>query len=850
MRAVLPSGITSAWRSFRSRRTLGGLAAAFVAVTGLAWGIFSLTWPVAPVHVHVRWRAGVTEGQRVELERQFQLTDGRPIEGTSWEYQLVDASTGNIRTIVQNASVDDTAHLNRIRFRPEFAQDRARQILVYSAAVGGVGSVLFLLVFVVTGRILLLRVPSTSDVLAFLASARAAASTPDAGSGAATTERATPGRGPLVSPNYSRHLTVFVVAGFVLAVVAMVTLAGAAAGSAALALIVVYACGYLVGALLVSRVDGDFGLSWAVIRTIAGLLLTASAFLLSLVLSVPWFLAPAALVAAAVYLRGRTAFAWPHTTVRFRWDDAVAGGLVAVLLLPIAMTFFHMAPGSFPPVFYNIDTAYFLEKVHALVAATSFPPESLSNVGVRRTYHYGTQAMAALISRSSGLLPHHAVFLIVLPLLTAGVAAAAVTVARYVSPAVPRSVAVPLLLLSTPSMSNSFWSTFGPELWGAATSTGFSMETLAGDYSPWGFLSNEGQNVGGDFVVLGSVAGIAAAPSWGWTLPAFLIGSAILVKTPVGVALVAGFLLAETWRAMTRRRFWPSPQMLAALAVFTVTAVAFFLVRLESNFRVELFPLAHLTGIVEGGSLFGFALDVLWLLLPVLIVWSAGIIDPDKRSAPILLMGLAPFVVVNTTRMDNIVAGGGGTGGDWLQILHPVPFLLHAFALSFVSRRWGRLGRARRVAVVLVMAMAIVPVATVAARYSLRFAMNPEDGNEFADNRSLADALAAIPVRGSIVVTNDLRYPAQNFTRNDRQMQIPALFGHQAFAVNYAHEAVEERRPLQQLLQQSRWTEAISESARAYHWTHFLVRKDYAHPVPIPLEQVFENRDYAVFRFQ
>src|SRR5688500_14135984 len=201
MRAVLPSGITSAWRSFRSRRTLGGLAAAFVAVTGLAWGILSLTWPVAPVHVHVRWRADVTEGQRVELERQFELTDGRPIEGTSWEYQLVDASTGNIRTIVQNTSVDDTAHLNRIRFRPEFAQDRARQILVYSAAVGGIGSVLFLLVFVVTGRIVLLRVPSTSDVLAFLVSARAAASTPDAGSRAARTERATPGRGPLVSPN-------------------------------------------------------------------------------------------------------------------------------------------------------------------------------------------------------------------------------------------------------------------------------------------------------------------------------------------------------------------------------------------------------------------------------------------------------------------------------------------------------------------------------------------------------------------------------------------------------------------------------------------------------------------------
>jgi hypothetical protein len=107
-----------------------------------------------------------------------------------------------------------------------------------------------------------------------------------------------------------------------------------------------------------------------------------------------------------------------------------------------------------------------------------------------------------------------------------------------------------------------------------------------------------------------------------------------------------------------------------------------------------------------------------------------------------------------------------------------------------------------------------------------------------------------IPTEGTIVVTNDLRYPAQNFTRDDRQMQIPALFGHQAFAINYAHEAVEERRPLQKLLQRPTWTDAIDEAAAAQHWTHLVVRKDYLHPVPIPLERVFENDSDAVFRFQ
>jgi hypothetical protein len=150
------------------------------------------------------------------------------------------------------------------------------------------------------------------------------------------------------------------------------------------------------------------------------------------------------------------------------------------------------------------------------------------------------------------------------------------------------------------------------------------------------------------------------------------------------------------------------------------------------------------------------------------------------------------------------------------------------------------------------MALAIVPVVTAAARYSVLLVRNPEGGHEFVDNRSLATALAVIPTKGTVIVTNDLRYPAQNFSRDERQMQIPALFGHQAFAVNYAYEVVpsaRERRELQQLLQQPAWSDRILEAARTHRWTHLVIRKDYVHPSPIPLEQIFENEFYAVFRF-
>src|SRR5262245_59314825 len=123
-------------------------------------------------------------------------------------------------------------------------------------------------------------------------------------------------------------------------------------------------------------------------------------------------------------------------------------------------------------------------------------------------------------------------------------------------------------------------------------------------------------------------------------------------------------------------------------------------------------------------------------------------------------MALAPLLVVNVTRMDNTIAGGGGTGDDWFQMLHAVPFMLHAYVISLAGRRWDRLGRPLRAAFVAALAVTISPVAVAATRYSQMVLSVPQNGNDFVDNRSLAEALAVIPTAGTVIVTNDLRYPA------------------------------------------------------------------------------------------
>jgi hypothetical protein len=83
-------------------------------------------------------------------------------------------------------------------------------------------------------------------------------------------------------------------------------------------------------------------------------------------------------------------------------------------------------------------------------------------------------------------------------------------------------------------------------------------------------------------------------------------------------------------------------------------------------------------------------------------------------------------------------------------------------------------------------------------------------------------------------------------------MQIPALYGHQAFAVNYAYETFafsRDRLELQALLEAEEWTGAIDDAARTHGWTHLLIRKDHSHPASIPLDPIFENELYRVYRF-
>ena len=325
----------------------------------------------------------------------------------------------------------------------------------------------------------------------------------------------------------------------------------------------------------------------------------------------------------------------PRPRLVFRWDAAAAGLLAAVLLSPIVIAAARMAPGDFPPVFYNVDTAYFLEQVQSLTKTRTYPPESLEQswrpafVPLRHARH-GRADFAQLRAGSAPVAVHRR-----------PAAAGRRRAGGRRGDRADRQPSAPdgdlrCRCCSSPSPSfwYALWHVIGPDVWAAVSARTIApLEAVTRNYELWGVASIGGQNVGAHFLVLASLAAIAAAPVRGWRLPVFLIGTGILVKTSAGVALLAGFLLVELWRSLAAKRFRPSTPAVAVVAVFAATYFVFWIAPpVAQEFAIEPFALFHLTRIGERGRLIGLTADLLWLFLPVLIVGLARARDPEAAE--------------------------------------------------------------------------------------------------------------------------------------------------------------------------------------------------------------------------
>ena len=71
--------------------------------------------PIGPVNV--RWVEGADDAARRELEERYGLTAGVRREGRTWSYVLTDPEPGNVRALVEDRLIEDTAGIDRGTFQ-------------------------------------------------------------------------------------------------------------------------------------------------------------------------------------------------------------------------------------------------------------------------------------------------------------------------------------------------------------------------------------------------------------------------------------------------------------------------------------------------------------------------------------------------------------------------------------------------------------------------------------------------------------------------------------------------------------------------------------------------------------
>jgi hypothetical protein len=117
------------------RTAIGLLVASSLVAAGTGAAVVAMCRR-QPVRINVRWKEHVRDAERRAFEQQLQLANGAMGEGATWVYLLPNASPEKIRTVVQHAAVEDTAHVDRETFRAEDAPEKERRARLLGLFVG------------------------------------------------------------------------------------------------------------------------------------------------------------------------------------------------------------------------------------------------------------------------------------------------------------------------------------------------------------------------------------------------------------------------------------------------------------------------------------------------------------------------------------------------------------------------------------------------------------------------------------------------------------------------------------------------------------------------------------------
>ncbi len=542
------------------------------------------------------------------------------------------------------------------------------------------------------------------------------------------------------------------------------------------------------------------------IRIVFGLLLLSAIYMLKEFFALPTstFLIPL-LAGAAILLVKRL-------RPRLRgWHSgklvALALASCAIWLLPSLLHAYYAIGADAPGMFYNVDQTYFLSFVHEFAWEDAYPPRFILSAHEGFNYHYGTMLLAGMLSEVLDVAPH-LIFLGVLPVL--GVVA----------------VVVVLFEVFQYQLRQPYWSLF------AAVAA-----LLAGEF----YIPNYFDNTYRLLISTGRYYSQAyQSPSlFGWLLAAiaFLACQRLSQRGWQRVAVAALILLPLY-------KFPFAPLVGLGVGLYSLS-----LAYRTNNWRLIWVPLAgglgmgltylffvHNPGIGTTIS-FGFlglftANQIFSVALCLLLIGYCAATALNNKlqvklpryywffALPFLLVG----AVIEFSHRDG-----------W-QIVTLVPAFLWLATVTYTVLLVRQMPSIRRRLILLLPITVVMGLPLLGSGiYSMRMLQDPSFGHEYVDNQRLQQVLQDFPVEGVILVTNDLRYPANDSIRNERQFQISALYGHECFNCELTYsrqslDALDNRLSITEMIQTpGRISPAFDTLRKRYNITHVLVQRSYPH---------------------
>jgi hypothetical protein len=521
---------------------------------------------------------------------------------------------------------------------------------------------------------------------------------------------------------------------------------------------------------------------------------------------------------------------------------------------------FRMGAGPYPAVFYGVDNAYLLSIVRSLTSSDLFPPNSLVFIGRMGAYHYAMLEAGAALSRITGLAPHTAIFLAGSGCLTLGTVAICWLISRTIIDGWLRLPLMALLYLGTFYQNSlKFTKKVGQAL--VLLLSGNVGQQLPLSLNVGHVITQAGILLALWIVYLTLQQPLRHRQVSVSALIVLLVGAGAIVKIQhfiayclwLGIICLIGFLQERPWRTglkeasvLALRHAWP---------VFAGFLLGFVAMQLQGfsdtgwQLRFALFANDYVnTNLIE--TFKHAAILFVPSSVALLLARRGGVGEKDKIALAAAL-GILPLILVAVTAL--VTPDGEETDFNWFQVTAPATIGIALCAGLLVVGVWPRLGGIGRWIVVFAFA---VSIGTQTLRFPLMAVdtiLHPDHGEQVMDNGNLIPALAAIPTEGSVLVTNDLRSPAENYKRQDRQTQISAIFGHQCFLAmpSYAQwlPDLASKKAAQELLRLPKWDPRLDEMAKQYGWTHFLVHKNASHPDNVPLTKIYDSATYAVYQF-